>query len=106
MGFYRRLFLRPTGEPGWGARRNDADKKGYPDYLQLSLQLCRPGAIVVADNVVRGGRMADPASTDPDIIGLRKYFDLLAAHPELSSTAMQTVGAKGWDGFSISLVKP
>lgn len=82
----------------------DADKKTYPDYLQLSLELCRPGAIIIGDNVIRKGRMADFASTDPDVLGLRKYFELLGTHPKLDSTAVQTVGAKGWDGFSISIL--
>jgi predicted O-methyltransferase YrrM len=82
----------------------DADKKTYPDYLQLSLELCRPGAIIVGDNVIRKGRMADFASTDPDVIGLRRYFELLGTHPKLDSTAVQTVGSKGWDGFSISIL--
>ncbi|QIE26952.1 Catechol O-methyltransferase (plasmid) [Caballeronia sp. SBC1] len=82
----------------------DADKKTYPDYLQLSLELCRPGAIIVGDNVIRKGRMTDFASTDPDVIGLRKYFDLLGKHPKLDSTAVQTAGSKGWDGFSISIL--
>jgi len=82
----------------------DADKKTYPDYLQLSLELCRPGAVIVGDNVIRRGRMADFASTDPDVIGLRKYFELLGKHPKLDSTAVQTVGSKGWDGFSISVL--
>ena len=82
----------------------DADKKTYPDYLQLSLELCRPGAIIVGDNVIRKGRMADFSSTDPDVIGLRKYFELLGSHPKLDSTAVQTVGSKGWDGFSISIL--
>jgi predicted O-methyltransferase YrrM len=82
----------------------DAGKKTYPDYLQLSLQLCRPGAVIVGDNVIRGGRMLDLASSDLDLAGLRKYFDMLNKDPRLESTAMQTVGSKGWDGFSISIV--
>ena len=82
----------------------DADKKTYPDYLQLSLELCAPGAIIIGDNVIRKGRMADFTSTDPDVVGLRKYFELLGSHPKLDSTAVQTVGSKGWDGFSISIL--
>jgi predicted O-methyltransferase YrrM len=82
----------------------DADKKTYPEYLTLSLELCRASAVIVGDNIIRRGKMADMASTDPDIIGLRKYFDLLAKNPRLDSTAIQTVGSKGWDGFSITLV--
>jgi predicted O-methyltransferase YrrM len=82
----------------------DADKKTYPDYLRLSLELCAPGAIIIGDNVIRKGRMADFTSTDPDVVGLRKYFELLGSHPKLDSTAVQTVGSKGWDGFSISIL--
>ncbi|KQR81646.1 methyltransferase [Burkholderia sp. Leaf177] len=82
----------------------DADKKTYPEYLTLSLELCSAGAIIVGDNIIRRGKMADAASTDPDVIGLRQYFDLLAKNPRLDSTAIQTVGSKGWDGFSITLV--
>jgi predicted O-methyltransferase YrrM len=70
----------------------------------LSLELCRPGAIIIGDNVIRKGRMADFASTDPDLIGLRKYIELLGSRPKLDSPAVQTVGAKGWDGFSISIL--
>jgi predicted O-methyltransferase YrrM len=82
----------------------DADKPSYPDYLRLSLQLSRAGTVIVADNVIRQGRLADPANNEPDVQGMRQFFDLLAKHPEIDSTAIQTVGAKGWDGFSISLV--
>jgi len=82
----------------------DADKPSYPQYLRLSLQLSRTGTVIVADNVIRQGRLADPANTEPDVQGMRQFFDLLAEHPEVESTAIQTVGSKGWDGFSISLV--
>jgi predicted O-methyltransferase YrrM len=82
----------------------DADKAGYPDYLTAALQLSRPGTVIVADNVVRGGRVADAASTDPDIRGLRRYIDMVAAEPRLSATALQTVGEKGYDGFALALV--
>ncbi|SIT42301.1 O-methyltransferase family 3 [Paraburkholderia ribeironis] len=82
----------------------DADKKSYPDYLRLSLQLSLPGTVIVADNVIRRGQIADLASTDPDVVGLHEFFRLLAANPRLDSTAIQTVGSKGWDGFSMSIV--
>jgi predicted O-methyltransferase YrrM len=82
----------------------DADKPSYPDYLRLSLQLSRAGTVIVADNVIRQGRLADPANNEPDVQGMRRFFDLLATHPQVDSTAIQTVGTKGWDGFSISLV--
>jgi predicted O-methyltransferase YrrM len=82
----------------------DADKKNYPAYLRLSLELSRPGTLIVGDNVIRRGRIADLHSTDPDVIGLHEYFRLLAENPRLDSTAVQTVGTKGWDGFSMSIV--
>jgi predicted O-methyltransferase YrrM len=82
----------------------DADKKNYPEYLLLSLQLSRPGTLIVGDNVIRAGRIADLQSTDPDVVGLHEYFRLLATNPQLDSTAVQTVGIKGWDGFSLSIV--
>jgi predicted O-methyltransferase YrrM len=82
----------------------DADKSSYPDYLRLTLQLCRPGTVIVADNAVRSGRLGDPANQEPDILGIRAFFNMLAATPDADSTAIQTVGAKGWDGFSITIV--
>lgn len=83
----------------------DADKKGYPDYLAAALQLTHTGSVIVADNVVRDGRVLDEASADPDLRGIRRYIDMLAAEPRLLSTALQTVGERGHDGFSISLVQ-
>jgi predicted O-methyltransferase YrrM len=82
----------------------DADKSSYPDYLRLTLQLSQPGTVIVADNVVRSGRLGDPANQEPDIVGIRSFFKMLAATPGADSTAVQTVGAKGWDGFSITIV--
>ncbi|WP_118178469.1 O-methyltransferase [Paraburkholderia phosphatilytica] len=82
----------------------DADKSGNPDYLRLTLQLARAGTVMVADNVVRSGRVADRSSNEPDAVGIRRYFDMLAAAPGIDSTAVQTVGIKGWDGFAISIV--
>jgi len=82
----------------------DADKESNPEYLQLSRQLSRPGTVIIGDNVVRRGRVTDQDNQDPDVLGVRTFFDLLAADPGLTSTAVQTVGAKGWDGLSISVV--
>jgi predicted O-methyltransferase YrrM len=84
----------------------DADKQGYPEYLQAVLQLTHPGSVIVADNVVRDGRVIDAASDDADIRGIRRYIEMLAAEPRLLSTAVQTVGEKGYDGFAISRVQP
>jgi len=82
----------------------DADKRSNPAYLEWALRLSRPGTVIVVDNVVRGGRVVDAESKDEDILGIRRFAEMLAAEPRLSSTALQTVGAKGYDGFSISLV--
>ncbi|MFZ6778896.1 O-methyltransferase [Undibacterium sp. Ji83W] len=82
----------------------DADKPNNPHYLEWSLKLSRPGTLIIGDNVVRNGAVADPASTDANVQGVRSFFDLMANNPRLSATALQTVGSKGYDGFSIALV--
>jgi predicted O-methyltransferase YrrM len=82
----------------------DADKPRNPEYLEWALRLTRPGSLLVADNVVRGGALADAASADPVVRGLRRFHELVAAEPRLSATTIQTVGAKGYDGFTLALV--
>ena len=59
----------------------------------------------MVDNVVREGEVADARSADPDVVGVRRMFDLIAREKRLSATAIQTVGAKGWDGFALAVVK-
>jgi predicted O-methyltransferase YrrM len=82
----------------------DADKAGYPAYLRHALDLVRPGGAIVADNVVREGAVADMASTDPSVLGVREALELMAAEPRLATTVIQTVGDKGYDGFALALV--
>jgi predicted O-methyltransferase YrrM len=82
----------------------DADKPGNPDYLAWSLRLSRPGTLIIADNVVRGGDVLDAASADASVRGIRRFNELLAAEPRVSATAIQTVGSKGHDGFALALV--
>jgi predicted O-methyltransferase YrrM len=82
----------------------DANKDGYPLYLTAALKLARPGTLILADNVIRDGEVIDPTSTDPNVQGVRRFFEILAADPRLSSTAVQTVGSKGYDGFAIARV--
>ncbi|MFG1424127.1 O-methyltransferase [Roseixanthobacter liquoris] len=83
----------------------DADKPSNPDYLAWALRLSRPGTLIVWDNVIRDGAVADAASADPRVQGVRRLFDLVAADPRLTSTAIQTVGSKGYDGFALTFVK-
>lgn len=82
----------------------DADKPGYPTYLRHALELVRPGGAIVADNMVRGGSIADPESADPMVLGVRQTLELMAAEPRLSTTVIQTVGDKGYDGFALAIV--
>ncbi|HEX4837786.1 MAG TPA: O-methyltransferase [Solirubrobacteraceae bacterium] len=87
----------------------DADKQNNPGYLEWSLKLSRPGTLIVADNVVRGGAILDAEASDPrlgdgGVQGVRRFYELLGAEPRLSATAIQTVGAKGYDGFALALV--
>jgi predicted O-methyltransferase YrrM len=89
----------------------DADKQNYPGYLEWSLELSRVGTLIIGDNVVRGGAILDPAADDPGFedggiaAGVRRFYEMLAAEPRVSATAIQTVGAKGHDGFAIALVR-
>lgn len=83
----------------------DADKPNNPNYLDWALKLSRPGTVIILDNVVRNGRVVDPSSTEPSVVGTRAAFDFLKAHPRIDSTALQTVGSKGWDGFVLGIVR-
>jgi predicted O-methyltransferase YrrM len=82
----------------------DADKEGYPDYFTWSLKLSRRGTCIVADNVVRQGGVIDPAHKDPRVQGVRCFNELLAAEPRVTATTLQTVGGKGYDGFTLAIV--
>ncbi|HEY6193577.1 MAG TPA: O-methyltransferase [Candidatus Eisenbacteria bacterium] len=83
----------------------DADKPSMPDYFTWALRLSRPGTVIVADNVVRDGEVADATSADPSVQGVRRMNELIAAEPRVSATALQTVGSKGYDGFAFVLVE-
>ena len=83
----------------------DADKPGYPDYLPWALKLSRAGSLIIADNVVRKGGVADSANADPNVQGVRRFCELLAGEPRVSATILQSVGSKGYDGFAVALVE-
>jgi predicted O-methyltransferase YrrM len=83
----------------------DADKANNAAYLEWALRLSRPGAGIVVDNVIRSGAVADRSSADRDVVGTRRMFEMMGRESRLEATAIQTVGAKGWDGFALAVVK-
>ncbi|GGS02707.1 MULTISPECIES: O-methyltransferase [Streptomyces] len=83
----------------------DADKANNRHYVEWALKLTRAGSLIILDNVVREGRVADARSTEPDVVGTRAALELIASHPRLSGTAIQTVGLKGYDGFALARVQ-
>ena len=82
----------------------DADKPSTPEYFQWALQLSRPGTLIIVDNVVRNGAVADSSSRDASVLGMRRFAAMLGSEPRVSATVIQTVGAKGYDGFAIAIV--
>lgn len=83
----------------------DAEKHGYPAYLESAVALASPGALLVADNVVWNGEVLDADSDDPDVRGLRDFNARVAAHPRIRATILQTVSEEGWDGVLIGIVE-
>ncbi len=82
----------------------DANRAALDTYLELALRLSHPGTLLIADNVVRGGAVADPASRDPEVQGIHRFAEQLGRLPNLQATVVQTVGVKGYDGFALALV--
>lgn len=82
----------------------DADKPSYSEYFSWSLKLSRPGTIIIADNVVRKGAVADPDSHDELVLGIRRFNEAVSKEPRVTATALQTVGVKGYDGIVVALV--
>jgi len=82
----------------------DADKQSIPHYLEWSLKLSRRGSLIVVDNVIRDGALIEASSEDPNVQGARRMHEMLAAEPRVSATTIQTVGSKGYDGFTLVLV--
>lgn len=83
----------------------DADKPPYAEYFQWALRLSRPGTLIVADNVIREGRVLDPGDDDERVQGVRRFNQLLAQTKEVSATILQTVGAKEYDGMAVAVVR-
>jgi predicted O-methyltransferase YrrM len=82
----------------------DADKARHDEYLEWAVRLGRPGTLIVADNVIRDGAVADTDSSDPRVQGVQRMFERLGSDPRLRATAIQTVGVKGWDGLALAVV--
>jgi predicted O-methyltransferase YrrM len=97
--------LAEEGLPPFDLAFIDADKDRIPAYFDWCVRLCRPGAVIITDNVVRNGALVDPASEDRRILGVRRFHELLAARRDVEATTIQTVGAKGYDGFNLAVVR-
>ena len=82
----------------------DADKEGYPDYLDWAVKLSRRGGLIVADNVVREGAVIEQSNQPPDMVGIRQFNEKVARHPRLTATVIQVVGSKGHDGLALAIV--
>jgi len=83
----------------------DADKPNYPLYLQQALKLSKPGTVIYGDNVIRNGKLCNAVNPDERVVGVRQFVQDMGKAVELTSTALQTVGVKGYDGFTLSIVK-
>jgi len=83
----------------------DADKSPYTEYFQYALRMSRPGTLIVADNVIRDGKVLDPDTTDEMVKGVQRFNKALAANKEVTATIIQTVGVKEYDGMALAVVK-
>jgi len=82
----------------------DADKASIPGYFEWALRMSHRGSMILVDNVVREGHVIDEDSSDPSVLGVRKLNEMLATESRVSSTIIQTVGVKGYDGLTVALV--
>ncbi len=98
-------LLQAEEQPPFDLVFIDADKENNSHYVQWALKLTRPGSLIVIDNVVRGGKVIDANSGDEMVDGVRRMNVMIAAEPRLEATAIQTVGSKGYDGFTLALVR-
>lgn len=83
----------------------DADKASNPDYFRWALEMSRPGSVIIVDNVIRDGHVVEADSDDASVKGVRRLNEMMAGNPRISVTALQTVGVKGYDGFSVAIVR-
>jgi predicted O-methyltransferase YrrM len=83
----------------------DADKQSTPEYFTLALELSRPGGVILTDNVIRDGAVIDADSEDPGVQGMRGFLAMASVEPRITATTIQTVGSKGYDGFTFAIVE-
>ncbi|CZW49373.1 O-methyltransferase [Enterobacter cloacae] len=83
----------------------DADKPNNPGYLEWALHYSRPGTVIIGDNVVRDGEVINGQSDDARVLGVRRFIEMIGDNPRLTATALQTMGVKGWDGFTLAIVE-
>jgi predicted O-methyltransferase YrrM len=100
----RAIDTLPTLEGPFDLVFIDADKPSTTEYFAWAVKLTRRGGLIVVDNVVRKGNVIDAASTDANVIGMRRFLAALAAEPRVTATVVQTVGSKGHDGFALAIV--
>jgi predicted O-methyltransferase YrrM len=98
--------LAAEGPPPFDLIFIDADKENIPTYFDWAVRLSRPGAVIVTDNVVRDGALVDSGSDDSRVQGVREFHEMLAGRADVQATTIQTVGAKGYDGFNLAVVYP
>ena len=97
--------LLEEGEPPFDMIFIDADKPPYAEYFEWALKLSRPGTLIVADNVIRDGKVLDENSTDEAVIGVHRFNRALAANTAVTATIVQTVGVKEHDGMALAVLK-
>lgn len=96
--------LAARGGPSFDVVFIDADKANTAEYFAWALRLTHVGSLIIVDNVVRDGKVADAASDDANVQGMRRFLDQVASEPRVSATAVQTVSSKGYDGFALAVV--
>lgn len=96
--------LHTAGEAPFDLVFIDADKENNSNYFDWALKLTRKGSLILVDNVVRAGRILQADSAEPQVQGVRRFYERIAAEPRVTATAVQTVGLKGWDGLAVALV--
>jgi predicted O-methyltransferase YrrM len=96
--------MERQGEEAFDLIFIDADKPNNPEYLKWALRFSKVGTVIVGDNVIRDGRVADPADEDERVVGSRRLVEMMGQEPRIDATALQTVGIKGYDGFALGLV--